>query len=250
VLVAVAVLVVAPAVGFGAVYGVMSSQPAAQPPVTPTPGSPLREPAERLLWRSAFVQRDDTTVTLITGIDGCRRIVGPRAEVIEEDHAQVVISVSGRVVPADDCAQHESTVPVTLSLPSPLDGRELADATGSTWPLARVYFEQHLPVLESMWSRPVLGSWPLDDNSWYQSHNGPSGNSLIMQASSGGGMRGWDSVETVPLGPHHGTIVELADWVVWWEAGDAVYTLRITPAEGSEMSLDEFKEELARLTWD
>lgn len=38
-------------------------------------------------------------------------------------------------------------------------------------------------------------------------------------------------------------------WTVCWEVGEVAYGLTLRPSESGEFTLDQFKQELALLTW-
>lgn len=77
----------------------------------------------------------------------------------------------------------------------------------------------------------------------------PRRSTLRLQAQPTDSVRQRDPVGTVDLGPYEGTITRsnAGLWTVWWQAGDATYSLRLVPAEGKSLTLTGFKQKLARL---
>lgn len=229
------------------VSALMFGKPAPKAPIVPA-ASPTAASAPVMPWVSAMVARDDVTVTVYTGTERCTKLDRPQARITAQDAVQVTVGVTGRVVPADDCSVGRIAVPVVVALPGPLGERKLVDAAGQR--SHPTYFERYLPDLRSggRWS-PIGGNWISDDVNWYGGYNGPGGSELRLQAQPTESVRQRVPVGTVDIGPYKGTITGSSAkmWAVWWQAGNATYSLRIVPAEGESLTLTEFKRELARL---
>jgi hypothetical protein len=215
----------------------------ARPAASPTPSS-----VPAVAWVSAMVARDDTTVTVYAGANRCQRLNHPQARVAAQDATRVTIEVTSRVVPAGDCTAIGQAVAVVVRLPAPLDSRKLVD-----WVDLRshpVYYERYLPNLRSggRWS-PFDTGWQSSDVRWYQGYNGPNGSTLNLRAQPTGSVQQRVIVGTVSLGPYKGTITgnSAESWTVWWQAGGATYSLRLTPAEGGSLTLTRFKQQVAGL---
>ncbi|MGC1214469.1 MAG: hypothetical protein WA890_24810 [Micromonospora sp.] len=252
---------VAAAVGLGLVGGFLlqrrgndqapEDQAAAARPQQEGQGLPAATTAE-LPWASAMVARNGTSITVFTGTDpaDCKELLQPQATVTDQDDAKVVISVSARVVEAADCSATSTAAPVVVSLQEPLGDRVLRDAAAD---LPRpTYFQRDLPDLRSdtRWD-PFTSHWMPGDESWHQGFNGPEGVVLLLSAQPTTGARRTDTVATIPIGSRRGTITGTphGTWTLWWEAGDATYSMRLTPAEGRSLPLRQFKQEIVNLTW-
>lgn len=229
------------------VSSLMFAEPTPKAPIV-SAASPTAASAPVLPWISAMVARDDSKITVYTGVERCTKLDRPRARITAQDAARVTVGVTGRVVPADDCSVGRIVVPVVVTLPGPLGERKLVDASGQR--SHPTYFERYLPDLRQAgrWS-PVGGNWFSDDVNWYGVFNGPGGSELRLQAQLTESVRQRDPVSTMDLGPYKGTITSNSAkmWTVWWQAGDATYSLRILPAEGESLTLTAFKREVARL---
>ncbi|MFG3421916.1 hypothetical protein ACIBTZ_16025 [Micromonospora sp. NPDC049460] len=205
--------------------------------------------SSRVPWSAAVVGRDDTTVTVHVGPGDarCRDLVQPRATITARDDAQVVVAVEARIVPAADCTTSGARVPLVVSLAEPLGDRVLRDAAGTLPP--PTYFERHVPDLpaDKRWSPFSTGC----DEGWCQGYNGPGGATLLVTARRTADVARPAPVATVRVGPHRGVVTGAPErsWTVWWEAGDATYSLRLAPAEGASFTLAQFERELARLRW-
>ena len=225
----------------------MLIEPAPGLPVGPAPSpSALSTPA--LPWFSAMVARDDTTITVYASAKRCERLDRPRARIAAQNAARLTIEVVGRAVPTDDCSTGGHAVPIVVKLPAPLGQRTLLDAVGlRSHP---TYFERYLPRLraDGPWS-PVNTGWPASESSWNQALNGPGGAALLLRAQPTESVRKRVPVDSVDLGPYPGTITGngAQPWTVWWQAGDTTYSLRLDPAEGTSVTLAQFKRKLVRL---
>lgn len=224
----------------------MLTEPAPGVPTVPGASHSVAS-APAMPWVSAVVGRDDATITVYGGANGCKELDQPRARIVAQDSARVTIEVTGRVVPAGDCSTGGRAVPIVVTLPGVLGERKLVDVVGlRSHP---TYFERYLPNLGSdgRWS-PFAGSWQSDDANWYQGYNGPGGSTLDLRAQPSGSVQRPDPVGTVDFGPYAGTITgNSATWTVWWEVGGATYSLRLVPAEGRSLTLANFKQEISRL---
>jgi hypothetical protein len=235
-------VVVAVAGGFAVAHRTPGEPPAPVAPVV----SPSVASAPAVPWTSAFVARDDTTVTLYTGADRCRQLNKPGTQVTAQDATDVTVSVTATIGPADDCSTSGSAVGLPLTLPAPLAGRTLIDAAGANAP--PVYYERYLPVLRSggVWS-PIETSWDRDDPNWYLSYNGPHGTVLNLRAQPRSAPTR-PPVGTMTLGPYQGTITGSTKlWTVCWPGGDATYCAQLEPAEGDSTTLASFKQQMAQL---
>ncbi|WP_410809981.1 hypothetical protein [Micromonospora sp. 067-2] len=242
--VTVATVAIAVALVAGIYVSRRDSSQAATHPSVPSPQVPAALP-----WNAALVARTDTTITVYvgTGDARCKELVQPRAAVTEQTDAQVVVEVSARVVDAVDCTTSGNRVRLVVSLRKPLGDRVLSDAASATPP--PIYFERNLPDLSSgtRWT-----PHPTDcSEGWCQGYNGPDGSNLLASASRTAGADRSSPVATIPVGPHQGTVTGAAGhfWTVRWKVGDLTYALQLMPSEGGTFSLQEFEDELARLTW-
>lgn len=225
----------------------------AAPEIPAATASPPADDARTLPWVSAMVARSGNTITAYAGPGAmkCKQLWQPQATITEQDDNQVVIAVTGRIVDAADCSTSWMAVPLNVSLQKPLGDRALRDAaTGLPHP---TYFERDLPDLRSdtRWS-PHPSHWSATDESWHQGYNGPNGSGLYLTAQ--GTATRTDrpaTVATTMLGSRQGTITDRArgPWTVWWEVGDVTYSLGLIPNEGDAFTLEQFKQELARLKW-
>ncbi|MEU9824784.1 hypothetical protein [Micromonospora chersina] len=246
--------VAAAAIGLALVGSFFVRQRRAADPVAPRPVSARETPAEApstLPWLSALVARDGTSVTVYAGTSAeCEELVQPRAAVAEQDGTRVVIAVEARIGRATDCATSSAAVPLVVSLPEPLGDRILCDAATALAP--PTYFERDLPGLHSdeRWS-PHPGQWASTDDGWYQGYNGPGGVGLLAAARRTADASRPATVATFTIGGRKGVITGGAgdSWTLWWAAGEVTYSLRLTPAEGSTVSLQQFKREMGRLNW-
>jgi hypothetical protein len=235
--------------GFAVVRGVLAAPPGPPPAGIPTRTQPSSsaDPAA-LPWASAFVARDDRTVTIYGGVDGCRELAQPRATLTVQDAGQVVIGLFGKVVDAADCTTAWRAVPVTVTLPLALGARQIRDAAGGSRP---VYHERDLPQLPVEWTT-FHGDWGAEDALWSQGYNGPNGTEVHLSAQPDDSPPGpGPTVTTVKLGPHQGTITAsgFGLWQVWWRVGNVRYSLDYEPSEGGTFTLAEFKGLLASLRW-
>jgi len=222
--------------------------PAVSPTGSPTAAASTGSSGPALSWVSAMVARDDTTITVYTGVKRCKELDRPQARITAQDAAQVTIEVTGRVVPAGDCSTSGVDVPLVVKLAEPLGERKLIEAVSlRSHP---TYFERYLPDLESTgrWS-PFSVSWEYDETSWHGGFNGPAGSELDVRAQTPESVRRGAPVGTVKVGPYEGVITgsERTMWTVSWQAGGATYSLQLVPGEGKSFTLTEFKQELAGL---
>lgn len=117
-----------------------------------------------------------------------------------------------------------------------------------------VYRERDLPDPASggRW-RPRPGQWTATDDRWYQSYDGPDGAALILTAQPAGTASDRPvTVATVYIGAHSVAVTgggPNQPWTAWWDAGGATYPVRLLPAEGRAFSLEQARNELARLAW-
>jgi hypothetical protein len=236
---------VAVVVAIVAVGSTVTPRLVGQPP--DVPASPTEMDTATLPWSSAFVARDDTTVTVYTAGEACVKALQPQAAVFAADANRVVIGVHTLIEPSVPCLQGGSAVPVAFTLPEPLDGRTLVDAMGGQPP---VYFERHLPVLPpASWS-PHDSGWAPNDPIWVSGYNGPGGANIILGGRSSTVPVPYEPVATVPFGPYEGTITGgEVTWSVRWRVGATAYFLTYLPTEGDSMTLEEFEQELAQVTW-
>lgn len=222
--------------------------------------------ARALPWIAAMVARDDVTVTVFAGVEGCEqlKLAGARVR-LAADAARVTIEVTGRtVVPrgafenreaAANCIRSGRDVTLVVKLPEPLNGRQLVDAVGQRPRL--VYFERHLPDLlsDGRWSPRFEAHWLADTVSWYRSYSGPEGSLLSLRIQPATSVKRFHPVSTVRFGPHEGRIAgkaELRTWTVLWRDRDVAYSLALLamPKKGETVgsfTLAEFTDELARL---
>lgn len=221
-------------------------------PGQPTTAAATPDAAGVVPWVSALVARDGTEVTVYTGPGDarCKELYEPRATVTEQDAAQVVVAVRGRVIESVDCAASGSAVPLVVSLREPLGDRALRDAaSGTPHP---VYHERDLPdaTADQRWS-PYPSHWMSTDEGWHRGYNGPNGSGLLLSALPTAAVSRPEAVATVRIGSRAGAVTgqEGRWWTVWWEAGEVTYSLRLMPREGGSFTLNEFKRELARLKW-
>jgi len=222
--------------------------PAVSPAGSPSAAASTGSSVPALSWVSAMVARDDTTITVYTGVKRCKELDRPRARVTAQDAAQVTIEVTGRVVPAEDCTTSGMDVPLVVKLAEPLGERKLIEAVSlRSHP---TYFARYLPDLESTgrWS-PFSGNWQYDDTTWYGGFNGPNGSELNEEAQPSESVRRGAPVATVKFGQYEGVITgsDTTMWTVWWQAGETTYSLQLVPGEGKSFTLTEFKQELALL---
>jgi hypothetical protein len=225
------------------------AEPAPPAPIGPAVTASPTVPLTAVPWVSAMVSRGGGTITVYAGAQRCEELYQPVSRVREEGD-RVTIEVSGRTVPATECAAGGNVMAIVVKLRAPLGERTLFDADGQARP---TYFERHLPELWSdrRWSVvPGLG-WQSDDPTWYESYNGPGGATLALRAEPTELASQLDPVTTVDLGPYEGAItVNTANmYRVWWQVGPVTYSLRILPTEGASMTLTQFKKELAGLKW-
>ncbi|SCG75850.1 hypothetical protein GA0070609_5175 [Micromonospora echinaurantiaca] len=218
----------------------------------PTTAAATPDGAGLVPWVSALVARNGTAVTVYTGPGDakCSELYEPRATVTEQDGAQVVVAVRGRVIESVDCAASGSAVPLVVSLRAPLGDRALRDAaTGTPHP---VYHERDLPDLtaDRRWS-PYESHWMSTDEGWHRGYNGPNGSGLLLSAQPTAAVSRPEAVATVRIGSRDGGVTgqEGRWWTLWWEAGEVTYSLRLMPREGGSFTLAEFERELARLKW-
>jgi hypothetical protein len=243
--------------GFAAVRGVVAG-----PPVIP-PGAPSRGPSTgptrpqlsadpaAVPWFSAFVARDDRTVTVYSGTAGCHELAQSQARLAVQDAEQVVIGVYARVVDAADCTTAGQVVPLVVTLTSALGSRLLLDAAGASRP---VYHEWDLPDLRaSGWTPVAQVTWLVPSSGWHNRFNGPGGGEIVLAA--------WHTDKPVEpergeiiiwMGGHQGTITATGagGWRVSWPVGDVTYQLDYVPAEGGSFSLTQFGDLLTGLRWD
>jgi len=225
------------------------------PATAPVPSAVTAPPPGQtspLSWSSAMVAPDGTTITVYGGADfaRCEDLSNPRARVTEQNDIRVVIAVSGRIVDAADCTTSGIAIPLAVKLRKPLGDRILRDATGQPRP---TYFHRHLPDFRSdeRWS-PHPTSWMSTDESWHQGFNGPGGSALRLTAQPRTApVTDRGIVATIQLGPYKGAITGGLGgmWTVWWDAGDATYSLQLVSREGGAFTVEQFKQELGRLTW-
>jgi hypothetical protein len=205
-----------------------------------------------LPWVSAVVAHDDTSITVATGIDraGCKELSHPQATVRHQDDNQVVISVTASVVHADDCSAAGRAVFASVSLQRPLGDRVLRDAATSRQ--HPTYFRSNVPdpPPNSQWGS-VGHLWT--DDSWYQSfQDGPGGAEAHLQALPTAKAHPRPAtIAAIPIGSRQGTITTNAasQWVLWWEVKQVTYSLTLTPPAGRHLTLDEFKQQIARFKW-
>ncbi|MER7334064.1 MULTISPECIES: hypothetical protein [unclassified Micromonospora] len=243
---------VALVIGGGLVLGQRSTD---QPePGQPVPAATPSEETATLPWVSAMVARNGRDITVYTGPGEakCKELHQPQASVTEQAPGQVVVAVRGRLIDSVDCSVSGQAVPLVVSLRTPLGDRTLRDAaTGLSRP---PYLERELPDLGSdeRWS-PYSSNWMSTDERWLQGYNGPNGSGLLVSAHPTATSSRPTPVATVRIGPHRGVVTGGGGvgrwWTVWWESGEATYSLRLMPAEGSAFTLAQFKRELARLRW-
>lgn len=242
--VAVAAVVAVLAGGF---FGVqrLAGEPGRFVPAVPELAAAGRVP---VTWVSAMVARDGATVTVYSGAGWCREITDVVAAVVVDGETRVEIAVTARIVEVD-CSIDGAAVPVSVTLATPLDGRELVDAAaGQPRP---TYLERHLPDVgvDGRWSPVGGGSWSQHLESWHDSYNGPNGSLIRLSAQPIGSPRPGRRAGTISLGPYRGTIVGSSSWTVYWEVDEVTYGLTLEPSESGEVTLDQFKRELALLTW-
>ncbi|MFG2105813.1 hypothetical protein [Micromonospora chersina] len=246
--------VAAAAIGLALVGSFFLRQQRATDPVAPRQVSARETPAEppsTLAWLSALVARDGTSVTVYAGPSAeCEELVQPRAAVVEQDGTRVVIAVEARIGRASDCTTGGAAIPLVVSLPEPLGDRVLRDAATALPP--PTYFERDLPGLhgDKRWS-PHPGQWASTEDGWFQGYNGPGGLGLLAAARPTAEASRPATVATLTIGGRKGVITGGAgdSWTLWWAAGKVTYSLRLTPAEGSTVSLTQFKREMGRLNW-
>lgn len=251
---------VAALLGGLAVTRAVAGGPRPQPPAGPAPSAiapvsasgsaPVSADPATQPWASAMVSRDERTVTVYTGTARCHDLAQARADVTVQDATQVVIAVHARVVDAADCSTSGFDIPVTLTLPADLGTRAVRD--GRDGGARQVYHERDLPDLTGTgWSPIPQVSWQAGDEGWYGGYNGPGGASLQLKALPGK----WSSnagspVTTVRLGTRQGTVTGGPGmWKVWWQAGDAKYSLEYEPTEGGTFTLQQFTQLLGTLRW-
>jgi hypothetical protein len=87
---------------------------------------------------------------------------------------------------------------------------------------------------------------------WVSSDNGPLGGEIELTASPATGPAdSGGAVATVRLGTRQGLVTgtDTTTWKVTWQADDSTYRLEYVPGEGGRMTLNEFKQLLATLSW-
>ncbi|WP_200216886.1 hypothetical protein [Micromonospora coerulea] len=233
---------------------------------SPTPDGPAVLP-----WVSAVVARDDTSITVATGIASvvCGEPTRPKATITYQDDTQVVISVTSSILRAEKelCATDGNAAPAFVSLQKPLGDRVLRDA--ATTRLHPTYFERDLPDLlaDKRWdpsgrdlgpgesrARPgaVVATGP-PPGGWVQSFRDPDGAVLSLDARPTARVHRPTTIGTVPIGSRRGIITTYGGpgfpWAVWWEAGQVTYSLTLTPPVGRDLPLKQFKQQLARFKW-
>ncbi|MGC3859232.1 hypothetical protein ACPSM1_03470 [Micromonospora chersina] len=246
--------VAAAAIGLALVGSFFLRQQRAADPVAPRQVSARETPAEppsTLAWLSALVARDGTSVTVYAGPSAeCEELVQPQAAVVEQDGTRVVIAVKARTGRASDCTTGGNAIPLLVSLPEPLGDRVLRDAASALPPPA--YLERDLPRMsgDKRWS-PHPGQWASTEVGWFQGYNGPGGSHLLAAARPTAEAGRPATVGTLTIGARRGVITGGAEgsWTLWWAAGEVTYSLRLTPAEGSSFTLNQFKREMGRLNW-
>ncbi|SCL63242.1 hypothetical protein [Micromonospora chersina] len=246
--------VAAAAIGLALVGSFFLRQQRATDPPAPRQVSARETPAEppsTLAWLSALVARDGMSVTVYAGTSAeCEELVQPQAAVVEQDGTRVVIAVKARTGRASDCTTGGNAIPLLVSLPEPLGDRVLRDAASAVPP--PTYLERDLPALsgDKRWS-PHPGQWASTEDGWFQGYNGPGGLSLLAAARPTAEASRPATVATLTIGARKGVITGGAEssWTLWWEVGEVTYSLRLTPTEGSTVSLTQFKREMGRLHW-
>ncbi|NES26326.1 hypothetical protein GCE86_27900 [Micromonospora terminaliae] len=242
--------VAAAAIGLALVGSFLLRQQRATEQVAPAKPAPTDGPSA-LPWVSAMVARDGRSVTVYAGTSAqCKELVQPQVAIAGQDGTQVTVAVQARVLAAVDCTTTGTAVPLVLSLPEPLGGRVLRDAASGELP--PTYFERDLPGLGSdeRWS-PHPGQWASTDEHWYQGYNGPEGSHFTVSAGRTAEVTRPAGGAAVTIGAHDGVVTGAAgtSWTLWWTAGQVTYSLRLTPAEGSTFTLEQFRREVARLAW-
>ncbi|MEV4659055.1 hypothetical protein [Micromonospora sp. NPDC049301] len=208
-----------------------------------------------LPWVAAIVARDDTSITVATGIDSA--ICGeptrsPEATITHQDETQVVISVTTRIVRAeeDECAITGDAAPAFVSLQEPLGDRVLRDAA-ATLPHP-TYYERDVPDLLADKRWDPSGGHVRPDERWFQSFRDPGGTMLLLDAQPTTRAQRSAAIATFPIRSQQGIITRYGaagSWTVWWEVGRVAYSLSLIPPESHGFTLKQFKQQLAGLTW-
>jgi hypothetical protein len=244
---------IARAMAGGPGLGQLPAGPAA--PWTPSPVAPSVAGSEALAptdptalpWLSAMVSRDDRTVTVHTGAGSCKQLVSPRADATVQEAGQVVIAVHANVIDSADCTANTDSLQLAVTLSADLGTRTVRDA--ATGAGRTVFRERDLPQLPAaQWSPVPVVSWPSNNPGWVSSYNGPHGGEIELTASPGTGPADpGGAATTVRLGTRQGLVTGTDK--VTWQADWSTYTLEYIPGEGGSMTLDNFKQLLAALTW-
>ncbi|MFG1893316.1 hypothetical protein ACGFIP_04860 [Micromonospora zamorensis] len=177
-----------------------------------------------LPWVAAIVARDDTSITVATGIDSA--ICGeptrsPEATITHQDETQVVISVTTRIVRAeeDECAITGDAAPAFVSLQEPLGHRVLRDAAALPHPN---YYERDVPDLLADKRWDPSGGHLRTDERWFQSFRDPRGTMLLLDAQPTTRAHRSATIATFPIRSQQGIITRYGaagSWTVWWEVG-------------------------------
>ncbi|MEV7332091.1 hypothetical protein [Micromonospora sp. NPDC093244] len=218
-----------------------------------TRGGPVALP-----WVAAIVARNDTSITVATSME---RVIcdgepelRPQATITHQDGTQVVISVATSTERADEeggCAVTGDAARAFVSLQEPLGDRVLRDAT--TPQPHPTYYERDVPdvLADKRWS-PAGGHLTVRDAGWSQRYNGPGGTMLVLNAQPTTSAQRSATIATVPVRSGQGVITSYGttgSWTVWWEVGQATYSLSLEPPEGHGLTLKQFKRQFAGFTW-
>ncbi|MEV5208984.1 hypothetical protein AB0K35_16060 [Micromonospora sp. NPDC053740] len=208
-----------------------------------------------LPWVAAVVARDDTSITVATGIDSANcgePTRSPEATITHQDETQVVISVTTSTVRAEEeaCATTGDAAPAFVSLQKPLGDRVLRDAT-TTRPHP-TYFQRDVPdvLADKRWD--PSGGHLRPDERWFQSFRDPGGTTLLLDAQPTTRVHRPATVATVPIRSQQGIITTYGapgSWTVWWELGQVTYSLSLVPPDSHGFTLKQFKQQLAGLSW-
>jgi hypothetical protein len=232
-----AVVAVAAVGAVATVRGRAVPPPVAAPPVTERPWA----------WSSGMLDRDGATLTVQVPAVRCERAIAPQARVVRDTGTAVTVTVTGRVLPMDDCSVMVTAV-VVVRLAGPLNGRAVVD--GATSGPRPVYERRALPDPVPRWGTGRLAT--SDSVGWYEFFADVDGRELALMAVPRDQGPRSSAVATVPFGPYEAEIVGGSPgnaWTAWWEVGDAVYSVRLIAREGGSITLGQFRRELDRLRW-
>ncbi|MEE6259386.1 hypothetical protein [Plantactinospora sonchi] len=219
---------------------------------------------DRLTWWMARVGRDDRTVTLyvsrLSDAPPCQGTWQPEATVVSSADA-VTVEVADGSATGIGCADDDTRLaPVRVTLPEPLDRRDLVDAydDGSR----PVYREADLPEVPGGvdgWSEvrtsfsapaPVNAEPP---GAWLLSYTRPGGPDIRIRGYPAGhalaAVPAGDPVDTVEVAGTRGRIDPYGGdrFLLRWQVSDTVYLLDVLPSEGVQGSMTMFRDVLERI---